>query len=151
VGRPGLRLAGVEPFHARCHGDLLVAVPNWQSDSSEAPAPAVIAAFGVNDMNSFYCSVTLADFQGAIGSICQQLKSDLPAATVYLSAILPNPGLESRRADWNRAIRTAAATYGCVYADPSAAIDPATDLYDGLHPNLQGHTKLAHFWTQLLG
>ena len=109
----------------------------------------VIVAFGVVDTQTFGdCHANLAQFRGAMDHILTALRSGVaPGVPIYVSAILPSRNLgQAERADYNDALAHAAGRHGCVYADPSPAIEFPDDFVGGIHPNATGHAKLARFW-----
>jgi lysophospholipase L1-like esterase len=129
---------------ATCFGQYHV------SDVIAAKPSRVVVAYGVNDLGHYNCSTDLSRFTDAMTSIADQLVAGLPGVPVYFSAVLPwNGTTETVRAQWNAAIRQVAEAHGFAYVDPSSAIVPGVDT-DGLHPNLQGHTKLAMYWASVL-
>ncbi len=76
---------------------------------------------------------------------------DTLSVPVYVSAILPVLTVkDSVRARWNRTLHRRAVAHGDIYVDPSHVLNTSTDYAGALHPNRQGHNKLARFWTALL-
>jgi lysophospholipase L1-like esterase len=120
----------------------------------QSPSGPIIVAFGTNDMvpgkDAGGCNPTKSQFRAGIDTILTGL-SDL-GQPVYVSAILPvKNASESNRADWNDILQDEAAAHDDPYVDPSPVLDPSTDYANALHPNQQGHDKLAQFWTGVLG
>jgi lysophospholipase L1-like esterase len=140
VGAPG---AGAACWGATHTGRVL----------GQDPTLAVIVAFGTNDMvpgkDAQGCSPTLSEFRQGIDQILSSL--DRLAAPVFVSAILPVLTVtEAKRARWNAVLNNEAVAHGDTYEDPSGRLDTSTDYANALHPNQQGHDKLAQFWVSTL-
>jgi lysophospholipase L1-like esterase len=128
---------------ARCWGQF-----HTGRVTSEQPL-VVIVAFGLIDTQTFGdCHATLAQFRSATDRILAALRSGVaPGVPIYVSAILPSRNLgEAERADYNDVLADEAGEHGCVYADPSPAIEFPDDFVRGIHPKATGHAKLARFW-----
>ena len=106
-----------------------------QADAADGESgDFIIVALGTNDV--------LPDgVEAAYLAGLQTLQSDHPAAQIYAAGILPkNPN--GSRDTINALILSAAASAGVEYWNTDGWIDPATDTYDGIHPNPVGIAKI---------
>jgi hypothetical protein len=115
----------------------------------------VIVAIGTDDMipgpGSDGCDAPITAFGIAIESILTRIRAKLPAAHVYVQAILPTPGVpDATRAHWNAVLRRVATTHGVPFVDPSSALSSSTDYAGFYYPNNRGAEKIARFWSDYL-
>ncbi len=97
-------------------------------------ADIIIIELGTNDSYG-------ADITTIYETQVQVLQAGNPKAKIYALGILPRSSMAGV-ADKNSKIETACTKTGITYIDTTDWINPATDLYDGLHPNDTGSLKM---------
>ena len=98
----------------------------------------IIVALGVNNSAN-------TDVESVYKTQVERLRTMHPFAPIYCQGVLdnslPNFNLAERNAQIQRAI---VGINNCYYVDTKDWINPSTDLADSVHPNFQGHQKIAN-------
>lgn len=155
--------AGSDPDHEG-HGGYLVTQSVENGDTRrwlEQNTPDVLLLhFGTNDVWSNLPPDQILD---AYTSIVTDLRELNPTATVLVAQIIPlEPGAEfgctdcperavnlnARIPDW--AAEQSTEESPVVVVDQWTGFDPATDTYDGVHPDEEGNVKIAARWFEAL-
>jgi lysophospholipase L1-like esterase len=139
------------------HGGALVTTVADQDQLvgwlAAADPDIVLMHFGTNDVWSNLAPSTIL---AAYTRLVSQMRAVDPAMTILVAQIIPMnasncPDCARRVADLNAAIPAWAAGLSTA-ASPITVVDqwtgftPATDTYDGVHPNDAGNTKIADRW-----
>jgi lysophospholipase L1-like esterase len=117
---------------------------NWIDQIPAAigdPADVILVAFGANDAS------TLPDVTAQYTARLQEVKAGWPGVPIYCMGVLASTVTEyanaENRATMNAKISAACSAEGATFTDCEGWIIPATDTYDGLHPNAAGNAKIA--------
>lgn len=102
-------------------------------------------------VNDFYHAqlapaASLTTFKTVLQNYLATLLQRCPNTQFVVLGILDNTLIPSDPAPWNAAIEAivrAQNSLRCRFVSQTGWIDPATDLIGGIHPNVQGHQKLA--------
>jgi lysophospholipase L1-like esterase len=110
----------------------------------------VLLQIGTNDINQGYQVSTMPN---RLAQLIDHILAYKPDVQLFVAQITPlATGGDHLVQAYNAAIPGILATRGprVHLVDMYHAIDPATDLLDGVHPNASGNDKMADVWTQAL-
>ncbi len=155
----GCSPTGSDPDHEG-HGGYRVTSSVANGDSRrwlEQNTPeALLLHFGTNDV---WSNIPPAKILDAYTSVVTDLRNLNPDATIMVAQIIPLepdesfgcPDCGQRAVDLNSQIPGWAAGLSTarspiVVVDQWTGFDPATDAYDGVHPNDSGNVKIAANW-----
>ncbi|MEJ3746201.1 right-handed parallel beta-helix repeat-containing protein [Actinomycetes bacterium KLBMP 9797] len=112
----------------------------------------VLLHIGTNDVTSNFAGIG-----DRLSQLVDHIVAAAPTAHVFVATITPaaNAARESSTRQYNALIpgivsARASAGEKVYLVDMHPALNPATDLYDGLHPNAQGYAKMATVWYDAL-
>ena len=110
--------------------------PNW--DFSRYRANAVVINLGTNDVGH---SVTKAQFQASYVTLMRRAREKYPTAAIFAIGTFRKRFLPETQA----AVKTLndGGDRNVFFVDTTGWIDEATDTADNVHPNDQGHRKIA--------
>lgn len=151
--------SGSDPNHEG-HGGYLVTTSVQNGDTKrwlQANTPDVLLLhFGTNDV---WSNIPPAQILAAYTSIVTDLRALNPRATILVAQIIPLKPADSfgctdcqqRAVNLNAAIPGWAAQHSTAQSpihvvDQWTGFDPATDTYDGVHPDEDGNVKIAARW-----
>ena len=136
-------LADCDPDHAAYWGRLLAAAADTiRADVTTARPDVVLVLAGVNDINLGHSTERVAaDFRRFV----TEARAGRPDVAIVAGTVLPTVGVvdQTRIDAYNRWLWQHAAELDVTLATTAAAIDPAADLYDGVHPNERGAQRIA--------
>lgn len=113
----------------------------------------VLMHFGTNDV---WCNLSPDQILDAFTTLVTQMRDNNPNMIIFVAQIIPVapescPECPQRTIEFNDAIPAWAAELSTtsspiIVVDHWTGFDPATDTYDGVHPNDLGIEKLADNW-----
>jgi lysophospholipase L1-like esterase len=115
-------------------------------------ADVALVHLGTNDVGIWH-NDSVANTIGYLSQVIDTLRADNSAITIFLATVLPNANTT-----WNTAINALNAQIPNLAAakstslskiylvDQNTGVNPATDLYDGTHPNAAEEIVMADRW-----
>jgi lysophospholipase L1-like esterase len=108
----------------------------------------VLLHIGTNDASQ---GATPALMESRLTQLLTDLKTDLPDSQVIVASLIPRTDSsadELVQEQYNAAMPAIVAEMGSNFhsLDMHDVINPATDLADGVHPNIRGYNKTADAW-----
>lgn len=105
----------------------------------------VLLHLGTNDINQ-----NLTGAPDRLGSLIDQIVTDLPDALIVVAQIIPEPSKASAITAYNSAIPQVVQTRAnagkhVILVDQFTGF-PASELGDGVHPNQAGYARMAGVW-----
>jgi len=136
--------------HAGLRADQLA--DNTAAWAQAARPDLVLLYAGINDL---YAGQDVASTLEDLQRIIDNLRSVNQNVTVLIAQILPGVGVEAEVAALNQGIATMRQRLDVAEArvflvDLASGIDPATETWDGVHPNRAGGQKMATRWYRVL-
>nr|WP_206685853.1 GDSL-type esterase/lipase family protein [Kribbella qitaiheensis] len=99
----------------------------------------VLLHLGINDLNR---NVDVPNAPARFRGLVDRIVADKPGVTVIVLGLIPTtPGLESKVATFNAAVKSALTNPKTRYVDPPALT--SAEMADGLHPNDAGFQRMA--------
>lgn len=129
--------------HSAYWGKLLeLARQTVRADVTAAKPDVIVVLAGVNDVNWSHSTERIA---GDLEAFLAGARAANPQIKVIVGTVLPTDGVVDQAGitAYNRWLWANADRLGVSLATTAAAINPTTDLYDGVHPNNQGATRIA--------
>jgi lysophospholipase L1-like esterase len=141
----------LEAFNLGRNGSTVVshAAGDFAGDTPERVAEVVacapdecVIAYGVVDMLN---GTGAADFEAAYRDMIARIRAASPAARLHCLGIQANTrNTPVARAEFDLAIQSSVSgVSNLFYHDTETWLNISTDLADGLHPNAEGHAKIA--------
>ena len=131
--------------------EVLGAINAW---ATAAQPDIVLVHLGTNDALADQSAASTLD---ELDELVDRLRSANPSITLLLATLIPaaDAGVNARIDEINAglpALVTAKDTADSrvILVDQNTGFDPATDTYDGLHPDLSGEAKMAANWFPVL-
>lgn len=135
--------ADCDPDHAAYWGRQLAASADTvRADVTAAHPDVIVVLAGTNDINLGHSvDQVAADFRRFVA----EARVADPDIRIVAGTVLPTNGVvdQVRITAYNRWLWQRADELDVQLATTAAAIDPTTDLYDGVHPNGQGAARIA--------
>ena len=110
----------------------------------------VLLHAGTNDMDK---NLNVATAPNRLGALIDKISEACPDAAILVAKIIPSraTATETRIVEYNVAVSSLvgsrkAAGMKVFLVDQFAALDNSRDLYDSLHPNDGGYSKMATAW-----
>jgi lysophospholipase L1-like esterase len=125
---------------------ITASVDGWLATSRP---DVILLHIGTNDMNQDF---DVANAPARLGQLLDRIRTDLPAATVLVAAIVPSTDatVNGRINAFNAAVPGVVAQRpNARFVDLNATIG-AADMADSLHPNDGGYAKMASLWYSAL-
>lgn len=128
--------------------EVLARLPDW---AARVTPDVALVHLGSNDILR---GERPAGVVAEMRAIVRVLREVNPRVTVLVAQIIPASGAEGRMKEYNDGLRELAglstAESRVIVVDLFTGFDPATDTYDGLHPNTVGERKMAEGWLRAL-
>jgi acyl-CoA thioesterase-1 len=127
----------------------------WRTDQVSAQAARwvansapdiVLVHLGTNDM---FQGESAAGAAQELGTLIDNIRAGKPDARILVAKIITNAPDPSGASALNAQIDGVAASRGVSVVDQASGFSIA-DLYDGVHPNASGESKLAARWAQAI-
>jgi lysophospholipase L1-like esterase len=125
---------------------ITASVDGWLATSRP---DVILLHIGTNDMNQDF---DVANAPARLGQLLDRIRTDLPAATVLVAAIVPSTDatVNGRINAFNAAVPGVVAQRpNARFVDLNTTIG-AADMADSLHPNDGGYAKMASLWYSAL-
>jgi lysophospholipase L1-like esterase len=99
----------------------------------------VLLHLGINDLNR---TIDVPNAPARFKALVDRIVADKPGVTVLVLGLIPTtPGLESKVATFNTAVKSALTNAKTRYVDPAALT--SSEMADGLHPDDAGYQRMA--------
>lgn len=123
-------------------GFLSTAKVTIAADVTTAKPDVMLVLLGINDINWAHPEATIeTDFT----ELVTNARSSNPSLRIVAGTVMPTNGVvpQAPLDEYNTWLLANAASLGVTLVRTDLAIDPAVDLYDGVHPTTEGSGKIA--------
>lgn len=132
-----------DPDHSAYWGKLLeLATQTVRADVTATEPDVIVLLAGVNDVNWSHSTERIA---ADLEQFLAGARAANPWVKIVVGTVLPTNGVVDQAGitAYNQWLWANADRLDISLATTAAAVNPATDLYDGVHPNSQGAARIA--------
>ncbi len=148
------RLTSPPPNHEGWRGSSIPTITNFVIDGAMAAnrADVILLMIGTAEIEANYPAVNASQMAGELNFLVNKILNTWGDTTIVLASIPPvgdyrenGPAKNAIAAAYSQQVKSIASSKGSRvrYAEVYYALNKATDLADGLHPNDSGYRKIA--------